>query len=119
MFDSYRVSMDDVRAAHKSARPDSHWFDASTMRFFGTRLASDAYKVGPVYFFITSEQPPSGPRRHSVRRFDGINEIETVGDFCALSRSGARTRLIREVNAAIVNPTPDARTLAKIQGDID
>lgn len=38
----------------------SHWFDADTMRFFGTRI--DGSKVYGGRVFVASHQPPHGPR---------------------------------------------------------
>lgn len=73
----------------------SHWFEPSTMRFFRTRLGKVFQGPGGIYF-VTSEQPPHGPRRYSVRRFDpAAITIETVGAFCALSYSGAVARAAR------------------------
>lgn len=40
-----------------------HWFDKSTMRFFGTRLHDRVY--GGRYF-VMSEQPPHGKRVYGV-----------------------------------------------------
>lgn len=38
----------------------SHWFDADTMAFFGTRI--DGSKVYGSRVFVASHQPPHGPR---------------------------------------------------------
>ena len=57
------TSMAAMKAAFKSS--GSHWFDASTMRFFGTRID----RTGRLYggrVFVASHQPPHGPRVYSV-----------------------------------------------------
>lgn len=63
------------------------WFDQDTMRFFGTRIESET--IGGKYF-VTSEQPPHGPRGYTVRNFDSQGSIGTTGDLCGyLSKSAA------------------------------
>lgn len=65
--------------ARAVTRAGGHWFDRATMRFFGTRL------LGTGWLFVSSEQPPHGPRRYSVRRWDAAvpGDVDTVGEFCA------------------------------------
>jgi hypothetical protein len=72
------TTMAELRALAKEN--GSHWFDASSMRFFGTRIES---KVIRGRYFVTSEQPPHGPRKFSLRSFDEVGAIDTVGEFCA------------------------------------
>lgn len=52
-----------------------HWFDRSTIEFFKTRFESD---VLAGRFFVTSEQPPSGPREFSVRRANDDGTVSTI-----------------------------------------
>ena len=67
-----------------------HWFDRDTMRFFGTRISQDIYTVyddethvPSKSYFVTSEQPPHGPRKYSVRVYDwATREIDNFGTFC-------------------------------------
>lgn len=67
------------------------WFGKSEMRFFGTKIESGI--IGPCYF-LTSEQPPHGARKFSVRSFDAEGGIDTIGEFCTYrSRSEAMTAL--------------------------
>lgn len=55
-----------------------HFFDASTMEFFDSRIYKSTYG----FYFATSERGPSGVRRYSVRLIDWeTGKIETVGDF--------------------------------------
>lgn len=57
-----------------------HWFDRSSMRFFGTRICS-----GVIHgrYFITRETSPSGAARFSLRSFDETGDVDTVGEFHA------------------------------------
>ncbi len=67
-------TVSDIRAVHKG-----HWFDRKTMKFFGSKLYPTIY--GGKYF-ITSEQPPHGPRVFSIRAYDQVNDdISTVGQL--------------------------------------
>jgi hypothetical protein len=75
------MTISDIKAANKAA--GQHWFSRDTMRFFGTRIESKVYKGG---VFITSEQPPHGPRMYSVRRACADGTIDTVGKFCGYQR---------------------------------
>lgn len=49
--------------------PDRHWFEAATMRFFGSRVGRRAYisRDGEHAYFVSSEQD-QGPR---LRAWDG------------------------------------------------
>ena len=54
------------------------------MRFFDTQLAlGSVLPLADGALFLTSEQPPFGPRAYSVRRAYDNGRIETVGDFCS------------------------------------
>lgn len=56
------------------------WFGKGEMSFFGTRIESPILHG---QYFISSEQPPHGPRKFTVRSFDDEGSIGTVGEFCA------------------------------------
>ncbi len=67
----------EVEAANKASR--NHWFDRETTEFFGTKFETNLLVGG---FFISSEQPPHGPRQYSVRRVQNEQgHIETLGKF--------------------------------------
>lgn len=82
-----------------------HWFDKDTMRFFGTRLGTFKRLSDTLAAFITTEKNPSGERKASLRiaklthekRSDGwLNvkiDIRTFGEFHALTKAQANTRL--------------------------
>ena len=67
----------ELKAANKAN--GGHWFDADTMRFFKSRIES---RIIAGNRFVTSEQPPSGPRMYSVRFFREDGSVGTVGEFC-------------------------------------
>lgn len=72
------MTMQEIKQANAAA--GFHFFDHPAMRFFGSRIHATVYPGG---FFVTSEQPPHGPRYYTVRRAMPDGSIETVGDFCA------------------------------------
>jgi hypothetical protein len=79
------LSLHTIRRLYAERRPEGHWFDASTMRWFKTRLPrnTDAC-IGNVSYFVTSEQSfySDSPRLYTVRSFDhDTGEIDTVGEF--------------------------------------
>ena len=76
ILDQYTVSMNEVERFAKG-----FFFSADAMRFFKSRLSQDAYKVGSVYYFVTSEQGPDGIRAYTVRMMTAERTIETVGKF--------------------------------------
>ena len=91
-----------------------HWWDKSSMRFFGTRVHEAVYEGPGGVFFVTSERPPHGPRRCSVREFvlepeEGQaphhvkGSIETRGEFCAYRRYIAH-RLARLAAKGVERP---------------
>lgn len=76
----------------------NYWFDESSMRFFDTRIETELLDKK---YFITSEQPPAGGRRYSIRKvyFDGFHvEIDTIGEFAVMSRATA-FRKLKELRA--------------------
>jgi hypothetical protein len=83
-----------------------HFFSRENTKFFRSRTLPNLYiGTGGVYF-ITSEEPPHGERRFTVRQFDPQDaSIDTVGPHCSLSRGGAQS-LAREMAEA---PKPKCR----------
>lgn len=81
-------TVEDIKAAHKAR--GGFFFDAPTMRMFGSRILSPVFPGG---VFITSERDSGvftrvgfmaawgGQRRYTVRvcRLDG--DIDTISDF--------------------------------------
>ena len=72
-----------------------HFFDASSMRFFRSRLPQFAYSGPGGIYFVTSEQFVSGsyrkPRRYTVRKLtphsgEQRGSVDTIGEFNVLSR---------------------------------
>jgi hypothetical protein len=117
------MSIETIRERMQSA--GSHWWDNDTMRFFGTRVCSDTFENGGNVWFVTSEQPPHGPRAYTVRRYDiASNQIDTEGELCGFSsRSGAlrSARSFAGGNAAVASgkltpTTPADETTGAMRG---
>lgn len=80
------VSMADVRRANTEA--GCYFFEEGTLRFFRSRIGRSV--IGGRWF-VTSEEPPSGGRRWTVRRAEADGTVETEGAFMAYG-SGAEAR---------------------------
>ena len=82
-------SIDDIKTANRQA--GQHYFEASTMRFFRSRVSEDIFPVdGHGAYFITSEQYQSmsgalEPRLYTVRHAAPDGSCDTVGEFQAYS----------------------------------
>ena len=90
-----------------NARAGHHFFEASSMRFFASRVGSKVY--GGRYF-VTSEQFRDYEsrwfehRRYTIRECDLEGHVRTVGDFqgfgtAAQARSAIKLILSMEVSA--------------------
>ena len=71
---------------HYENGTEGHYFDADTMRFFKSRIGIARRCKSGIWYFVTSEQPPHGPRMWSVRKMELDGDINTVGEFCSLSQ---------------------------------
>lgn len=92
----------DIRRVHRG-----HYFDASTMRFFRSRVLLSAFPGKTEVYFVTSEQfvgssSIPAPRMYTVRAFNpDTDNIRTVAPFNNLSRFKA-LRTARELARDIV-----------------
>lgn len=92
----HKIPFQNIRTFYAQMRPDGHWFDAATMRFFKTRLPRVAYATNAGILFITSEVNPSGVKRYSIRRQGVDGDINTVGEFHGyISRQAAEADIKR------------------------
>jgi hypothetical protein len=89
-------SLEDVRALYRAAQPDGHWFDADTMRAFGTRLMSQVFADGQggAYFCTSEPYAWTGPRVYTVRHINAAGEVTTVGG--ELGTYATRDKALRE-----------------------
>jgi hypothetical protein len=95
-----------------------HWFEPASKRFFGSRVAQEAYQGEGGTFFVSSEQQPRSnhPRLYSIRMWTehlpgGHVDISTIGEFQAYSsRSGAHAAA-----KACANGTPPAHIVPLIE----
>lgn len=70
-----------ARAHKKSGR---HFFDANTMRFWGSVIKDEVFVYGEKRYFITADDQfdPKRPKRYTVRSFDICDrEVRTVFGF--------------------------------------
>ena len=87
-------TIDQIRDANRAL--GHHFFDRDTLRFFGSRIGETVY--GGRYF-VTSEKPPFGPRRWTLRVALDSGAVETVGEHCAMPRSRAHALAVRAAAA--------------------
>lgn len=85
------VPLSEIERRHKG-----YFFTPESCRFFRSRLPQGgvADKFGTV-FFVTSEKPPHGPRRYTVRTQTakgGASHIGDAGGFQAFASNAAATR---------------------------
>lgn len=89
---------------HVENRTPGHFFDDDTMRFFRSRIGMGRKCKNGVWFFVTSEKPPHGPRMNTVRKMELDGDINTIGEFCSLT-SYMANKLVNEYadaeNAAV------------------
>ena len=75
------------QAKNANERAGFHFFDAASMRFFGSRLPRKVYPVSNGALFVTSEQRPTSyseetaPRLFTIRFAHDNGRVETVGEF--------------------------------------
>lgn len=82
----------------------SHWFDAGTMKFFGTRLDPQTFRAltpnGSVGVFVTSDETYDGERMYSIRGYyversaDGCDRLDV--ESIAFVRYETRSEATRE-----------------------
>lgn len=73
------------------------WFSPDTMRFFRTRILGGL--VAGKYF-VTSEKPPHGPRKYSIREVKNTQgHIWTVGEFCQYGTARAARAALKYITA--------------------
>lgn len=75
-----------------------YWFDPDSMRFFGTKILGGLVAGR---YFVTSEKPPYGPRKYSIRKVKNAQgHIDTVSEFCQYGTArAARAGLKRIVDS--------------------
>lgn len=86
----------EIMAANE--RSGGYFFSRDTMRFFRSRVLDGVYGGR---LFVTSEQPPHGPRTYTVRAILDSGDVRTV------ARDYPTARKAKAAAAAMV-PAPDA-----------
>ena len=89
---------------HRNAAIGHHFFSADTMDFFGSRVEAGPFRDG---IFITSEQPPHGPRAYAIRKALPRGEIVTYGGSPhGVCRYATREAAIADAKALAAGDTP-------------
>jgi hypothetical protein len=92
-------TMSEIKACNRAR--NKHFFDASTMRFFRSRVGDEVFNGPGGVYFVTSEQFVLGsrrdPRRYSVQRFNPRTcGIDLVGEFQQYANMAAAKRAARK-----------------------
>ena len=75
--EQYTGSMQGIETANRDA--GFHWFDADTLRFFGSRISEASFDGR---YFVTSEDNfDRSARSYSIREAMSDGRVATVGDF--------------------------------------
>ncbi len=95
------ISMTTIRSHYRRLKPDGHWFDVETMRFFKTKLSGSGEKRpdGSIWF-VSRETNPCDETRWSVRRMDPEGDIHTIGRFHSYEDEAAARDAMRLALAA-------------------
>lgn len=90
--------IDEVKTENK--RKGQHFFDASAMRFFGSRVG---YRIYGGCYFVTSEQDNHGDyaRRYTIRVAYRDGDVDTVGDFQAFDTRAQAVAVARNLAAKL------------------
>jgi hypothetical protein len=102
----------DIKMIYGNRKPEGHFFDKDTMRFFDSRLSGKGYKIIPTknVYFITSEQyhdsQGSRPRKYSIRVIEKEGNVKTIGEFQQYdSMESAKNALNKIIDSEIKNYT--------------
>lgn len=86
-------TIEDVKRANAAC--GHHFFDATTLRFFRSRIGRTLYAGR---FFVTSEQFEDGwPRLYTVREAMPDGSIETLGKFQGFETREAAVAAVRRL----------------------
>lgn len=73
-----------------------NFFTTGAKRFFNSRINMKQIAVNG--FFITSEQfDHSTPRKYTIRQFNGVDRIETIGEFQDYSTLAQAKKALKEM----------------------
>jgi len=82
-FNKGRMTIQEAKMINKEK--GKHFFDKDTMKFFDSRIETDALRFGQLIddkYFVTSEKDGDQPRKFTVREFNPLTGgVSTVGDF--------------------------------------
>lgn len=96
------IPFSNVVEYYQRLRPEGHWFDAGTKRFFGCRLPKAAFETNAGLLFISSELDFNRERRYyNVRRQKLNGDIETIGEFNAYRTRAEAMNAVRNLHAGV------------------
>jgi hypothetical protein len=100
------VSIDVVKRIHESS--GGHFFSSSNIRFFRSRISSEAIEHGNRYYFVTSEQFSNvlshykGERLYTARYIDtATGEVDNLSKFQEYTTSAGAWQRIKNHIATI------------------
>ena len=93
------IGSEELKRIYAERNPNGNWFEADTMKFFGSKIEHISQHCSKIIFFITSEQYKSSrvtePRKFTIRKMP-LKGMETVGEFQQYKTLGqAKTSLNR------------------------
>jgi hypothetical protein len=93
------IPFQNVREFYAQMQPNGYWFDAKTIKFFGSRLPKVAYATDAGLLFISSELDYDHERRYyNVRRQTVDGDIKTVGQFNAYRTRAEAMNAVRALH---------------------
>ena len=96
------IPFQEVRDYYERTRPEGHWFDRDTLRFFGSRLPKVAYETNAGLLFISSELDFDRARRYfNVRRQSVDGDIKTAGKFNEYRTRAEALNAIRNLDKGV------------------
>ena len=111
-----RIDDHDIKMIYGNRKPEGHFFDKDTMRFFDSRLSGSGYKLNGIVYFITSEQQHESqefggtrPRKYTIRVMNKEGNINDIGGFQKYQDSASAKRELSKIleaelkNVAYVN----------------
>lgn len=82
---------------YENERIGHHWFDAETLRFFGSRVLPTVY--GGRYFISSEDTFDRTGRDYSVRIAHADGSIDTVGEHGAYATRAEAVRAVKAILA--------------------
>jgi len=92
------LTKNELITEYKRLNPYGHWFDTDTVSFFKSIISESTIKRAQppdIAVFISSEKPPHGKRRYTVRILREDGDIQNVGKFMEYASQGGAARRLK------------------------